>query len=60
MLMSVCLAGCETTNSGTACAGWAPIVITQMDMLTMDEGTKRQIVGHNEFGEKVCGWKAAQ
>lgn len=60
MLMSVCLAGCETTNKGAACAGWKPIIVTQIDMLTMDEGTKRQIVAHNEFGEKVCGWKAAQ
>jgi hypothetical protein len=26
-------------------------------VVTMDDSTKRQILSHNEFGMKHCGWK---
>ena len=58
ILISACLAGCAT-NKGAACDGWKPIIVTKTDMLTMDDGTKRQILAHNEFGAKQCGWKPA-
>lgn len=57
ILIGVWTAGCATIRSN-ACDGFAPIVLTHEDALAMDPGTKRQIVAHNEFGEKVCGWKA--
>lgn len=56
MLISACLAGCAT-NDGNLCDGWKPIIVSESDMKTMSDSTKRQILSHNEFGEKRCGWK---
>lgn len=37
------------------CAGWDPINPSRKDVLT--DGTAKQIVAHNEFGEKQRCWK---
>ena len=55
-LIAVSIGGCASRR-GNLCDGWKPIIVTEMDGLTMDDKTKRQIVSHNEFGEKQCGWK---
>ncbi len=58
-LIGVSLAGCASFDK-KGCDGFKPIYITQTDALTMDPETKKQIVAHNEYGEKRCKWKAAR
>ncbi|QDZ10500.1 hypothetical protein FPZ08_06905 [Devosia ginsengisoli] len=55
MLMSVLLAGCATT-SGDFCDVASPIRPSVQDQVT--DGTKRQIVAHNDYGSRACGWKS--
>jgi hypothetical protein len=49
------LSGCVTSSSGGFCDTARAIRPSQADVLT--DGTKRQIVAHNEFGQKMCRWK---
>lgn len=52
ILLAVTLAGCATDP-----CDWArPILSSSADVVT--EGTMRQIVAHNEKGERFCGWVA--
>ncbi len=53
-LVAGCLAGCGT--AGNFCDVAAPILPSVEDRLT--EGTKRQILKHDSYGEQACGWKA--
>lgn len=57
MLISIAaiLGGCATTSSGDFCDTARTIRASKDDRLSRE--TKRQIVAHNEFGEKACGWK---
>lgn len=50
LLTSGCLGGTETS-----CVGWKPIFTSSSDKLT--PGTARQVLDHNEYGERVCHWK---
>lgn len=47
LLIAVSIGGCATSN----CAGWSAIQPSRSDVLT--DGTKRQILGHNEFGASI-------
>lgn len=52
--------GCGT-NVGVApafCSTAGPIFPSRKDVLT--DGTKRQIVLHNELGVSLCGWQPPQ
>ena len=49
------ISGCAT---GGNCAGWAPVNPSVRDVLTA--GTEQQILKHNEFGAKQCGWRPAR
>lgn len=49
--IAVLTSGCATSN----CAGWRQINPSRNDVLT--EGTAKQILGHNEFGERQDCWK---
>ncbi|HEV2570930.1 MAG TPA: hypothetical protein VGU72_04270 [Beijerinckiaceae bacterium] len=42
--------GCATDP----CAGWRPINPSRQDALT--DGTADQVLSHNRFGAKQCGW----
>jgi hypothetical protein len=62
--MSGCAVGNETKPPevvtrtkvvDTACQWVKPIYPSAADVLT--DGTAKQIVDHNETGEKRCGWK---
>ena len=46
-------AGCATVG-GDLCRVSQPILISEEDHLTME--TARQILVHNETGERLCGW----
>jgi hypothetical protein len=53
-LLAISISGCATNGraTDTACSWVRPIMISREDVLT--EGTKRQIVSHNETWELVC------
>lgn len=52
------LAGCQTTAPPVGkCPGFAPIRPTINDVPTMSIELARQILAHNEFGAKACGWR---
>lgn len=48
------LCGCGA-GTGTDCLGFRPIYPSSRDVLT--PGTARQLLDHNETGQRVCGWK---
>lgn len=53
--MAALLSACGTTGPATdGCAGFAPIYISQDDMLT--EGTAIQIEAHNLYGADQGYW----
>ncbi|KFC62793.1 hypothetical protein FF80_03360 [Devosia sp. LC5] len=54
MLTATILAGCGTT-SGNFCDVASAIRPSVQDDMT--DGTKRQIVSHNNYGEAACGWR---
>lgn len=56
-LTAMLLSGCATTGAGTdtACLLFRPIYISKTDILS--DGTARQILIHDEVGERVCGWE---
>lgn len=56
MLIGVSISGCATNPIFKDDCDWAqPILPSRSDVLTPE--TKRQILAHNEAGEKLCGWK---
>lgn len=58
MLLAILLSGCVGGNARglDVCAPWKPIFVSSEDRLTA--GTAREIVAHNEVGERLCGWEA--
>jgi len=51
-LLTACAGGGAETKG--FCATAKPIMVSRSDILT--DGTARQILAHNEYGEKVCAW----
>lgn len=51
--IALLLAGCATT-SGNFCDVAAAIRPSVDDAMT--DGTKRQILAHNEYGARACNW----
>lgn len=58
MLLTLSLANCGTSGQGDSCAGFKPIIIDKLDVLT--RGTLEAIIAHDELGQAKCGWKAAR
>lgn len=54
-LIMVSLAGCATVPSGDFCDVASVIRPSVQDQMT--DGTKRQLLAHNEYGARVCAWK---
>jgi hypothetical protein len=55
-LIAISTSGCATNPIFKDDCDWAkPIRPSRSDVLT--DGTKRQILAHNEAGQKLCGWK---
>jgi hypothetical protein len=56
MLIGVSIGGCATSPIFKDDCDWArPILPSRSDVLTPE--TKRQILAHNQAGEKLCGWR---
>lgn len=55
--ISVLTTGCGTkaTLAPAFCSVATPFYPSRKDVLT--DGTKRQIVTHNEIGVRLCGWQ---
>lgn len=51
----VLTSGCATKGVGNFCDVSEAIHPSRADVLT--EGTKRQILKHNEYGASACGWQ---
>ena len=50
--LAASMAGCATSDP----CGWAePIRPSRADVLT--EGTRDQVLVHNETGARICGWR---
>nr|WP_039761129.1 hypothetical protein [Bartonella queenslandensis] len=49
------LNGC-VANRGSSCIGWVPIYPTAKDVNNMSLPLARQILKHNTYGAKLCGW----
>lgn len=54
IIFALALVGCAST-AGDFCLVSSPIRPSSSDSLT--DGTGRQVLAHNEYGEKVCGWR---
>lgn len=55
-LTAALTSGCATNPAFKSDCDWTkPIKPSRADVLS--DGTKRQILAHNEAGEKLCGWK---
>lgn len=52
-LLTMCASGPD--HSQTFCTAGRPIYLSKDDKLTKE--TSRAIIGHNEVGAKLCGWK---
>lgn len=39
-----------------ACEGWSPIYIEESDSSKISESLSRQLLTHNLYGAKLCGW----
>ena len=50
------LPSCGASGSASSCAGFKPIIIDKLDVLT--RGTLEAIIAHDELGQNLCGWKA--
>ncbi len=50
------LAGCAT-NERTSCIGWLPIYLNRQDINVISPNLARDILKHNEQGERLCGWR---
>lgn len=61
LLLMLSLTACGTAGRAspqTFCTAGHPIYLSKEDKLTKE--TTRAIVGHNETGKKLCGWKPAK
>lgn len=58
VISSLSLAGCATRTEyiDSYCLLAAPITPTKSEVDSMSELTSRQILVHNETGERRCGW----
>lgn len=55
-LTTALMGGCATNPAFKDDCDWSkPIRPSRADVLT--DGTKRQILAHNEAGKKLCGWQ---
>lgn len=50
------LTGCAM-NERTSCIGWLPIYLNRQDISVISPELAREILKHNEQGQRVCGWK---
>ncbi|WP_142415850.1 hypothetical protein [Bartonella massiliensis] len=50
------LTGCAT-NKQMSCIGWLPIYLNRQDINVISSHLARDILKHNEQGERLCGWK---
>nr|WP_126603727.1 hypothetical protein [Bartonella vinsonii] len=59
MLMCVLLSltGCATNKVVSSCVGWLPIYLDKKDLNAISSNLAREILKHNNLGERVCGWK---
>jgi hypothetical protein len=57
-MLVILLSGCAggSGQGVDVCGPWKPIYPGAADVVT--DGTARQILAHNEVGERLCDWRA--
>lgn len=55
LILPLILCACGTTSSSEFCLVSSPIRPSTADVLT--DGTVAQLLKHNKFGMKACGWR---
>nr|WP_081632697.1 hypothetical protein [Bartonella bovis] len=56
MYVLIFLSGC-VRNEYTSCLGWMPMYLDLQDYEGISSGLARDILKHNEYGKRSCGWK---
>ena len=58
LLVTVLLSSaCVNGGAADPCAGWKPIILTDVAIEAMTEAEAAEILAHNEFGAARCKWK---
>ncbi|WP_375630870.1 MULTISPECIES: hypothetical protein [unclassified Bartonella] len=57
MCMLLSLTGCATNKYASSCVGWLPIYLSRQDLNAISSNLAREILKHNNLGERLCGWK---
>lgn len=59
LLLVMVLPGGSCMNGGAAdpCAGWKPIILTDVAIEALSEDEAAEILAHNEFGYERGCWK---
>ena len=58
-IVTSCVSGPAASSQTTklSCAGWKPICLTSKEVDTLSNLSYNQILEHNLFGHKQCGWE---
>lgn len=59
-LLAVALSGCVTTGGsrgGSFCETARPQRPSKAEIRDMTPARQREVLAHNEFGAKACGWR---
>lgn len=51
------LAGCSGTTTASNCDGWRVIRPEKSDMTVISHSLVDQLISHNRYGQKQCGWE---
>lgn len=60
MLISASLVGCARQTIGDFCDVSNPIRVSPQTAASMSQAEKRDVLKHNEYGERACGWRASR
>lgn len=60
LVLLLLLTGCADgpAQGINVCGPWQPILVTETELSMLSDETVRQIVAHNEVGERLCNWRA--
>lgn len=56
-LLLLVATACAPGLKGDPCDGWKPIRPTTEDVDRMSDSLATQILQHDEFGMRMCGWE---
>lgn len=57
VLLMMVLTQCTPIQPNVTCYGWQPIWPTSLDMSVISDSLVTQLLSHNEYGVRTCGWR---